>query len=347
MALTNADYFCDSYDWYAAANASYKYNGGGTFNSMISGAAPTTRYSYGQAANQVGSSGPVHNWAADKEYLICGFASYQASPGANLLAFESILGGASRLTLKTTSGGILKLDGDSGLGTLATSLGGIYTASTWHHIGLGIRVADATAGSVYLWRNSELVASATGIDTRAIAARSIGSFFYNGSALYDDLWIVRGDGFSLSSLEEEWEEIGDIRFTRYMPPSDGDDSDGAPSSGGDNFEMVNEIPTDSSDYNTLSTVGDRDLFPMGSLDASVGAIKFLQATTVAMRAPSSGTPQTFKNVLKSGSLQYGVSHSLADTEKAFFDTWVVNPFTGLPFGKTAVEAMQRGYEKTA
>ena len=344
MALTNPDYFLDGFDWYAAADAPMKYNGGGTFNAMISGAAPATRYSYGQAAQNVGT-GPTHNWAADKAYIIGGFTFIDTPADKQLIRFASILGGASAITLETTSGGILKLDHDGGT-NICTSVGGVFTAATWHHIGFAIRV-HPSAGRAYIWRDSELVAETTiDTDTEQVASRSIGTFRYNATGIFDDLWMVRGDGISLASLIEEWEEIGDQWVSRYMPPSNGDDADGTPSAG-TNYQTVDEIPTSTADYNTLAAAGDRDLYPMATLDANVGAISMVQATHVALHEPASGTPQKTKNVLKiAGDLEYGIEHTIAGLAKAYFDIFRVNPNNGLPWTKSGLEAAQRGYEKT-
>lgn len=94
------------------------------------------------------------------------------------------------------------------------------------------------------------------------------------------------------------------------------DQDWTPSTGTDNFEMVNEVPsTEDTDYVESAVIGDLDSGPVDDLPPDVNSIMMVIRQCMA-KAPAGGAPQVSMGVETSDGAEDGVARSIGGTSYA-------------------------------
>jgi len=228
------------------------------------------------------------------------------------------------------------------LGTthLATTSGEALTYDTWCYVELRVKV-DNSAGEYELRVNGSVVLSASSTDTqpgsnaftdtiRLVATNASGVLLY-----YDDLYLLDETGSTNNTF------LGPVKVETIFPSADSA-VDCTPSTGSDNYALLDDnAANDDTDYVT-GAAADVDLYDYPSVDSNV--IFGLVVNTVCRETDA--TPLDIVQLAKSGST---TGSSAAETigsstyvmRKAIFEE---NPDTSSAWTNSGVNAAQFGFE---
>jgi hypothetical protein len=225
---------------------------------------------------------------------------------------------------------------------LASTANNAFTQGTWHHMEFKA-YCHASAGTVELKIDGSTVASASGLDTDYSGTPNFNKLILSspGSVSFapaiDDLYICDGSGSKNNDF------LGQCYIETLYPTSDAGPNAGAPSSGIDNYAMVDEVPVDdSSSYVTLTANGDREMYGYPAL-SSGGSVVGLGLITVSASKSASGAK--LKGVAKSGASEVsptakevaggGYYHSnkqISETNPDTSSSWTASEVDGGTFG---------------
>lgn len=337
--------FLDGFDLYpntsGVTRKGYSGSGTGTFTYSTTGG----RFGGGGLQLDTFGNSVFVAVAAGNSYS-CGFAFKPDTnisgygTGSSIMAFMSGGSGGTVINkIGIDSGGAIKFGrGDFTTNNICSSASGLITAGGWYHIEVSVS-RNASTGTVSIYLNGTLVASATGVNT--------------GSASIDTL-DVGGKGSSASPGAARWiddlfvtdstTQIGDCKVETIRPTVDTATKDWTRSTGSNNFANVDDFPTnDDTDYNSSATVGNKDLFDMGNLATTPGSVKCVQ--TVMISRKDDATIRELRTNMKNGTTTTnGTTRGQGTTYQNYSDLYNVNPDTSAAFTGTDVNAMQLGYE---
>ncbi len=224
------------------------------------------------------------------------------------------------------------------LGTGSAAL----TSGTYYFIELKVVISD-TVGTVDVSVNGASVLSLTSQDTRNGGNASWTGFrLCDNNALgqitlgdFDDLYVADNSGSSNNDL------LGPIRIATILPDGAGASSDFTPSTGVDNYAMVDEPSTDGdSTYVSSSTPGDHDTYTFAAVGLT-GTVKGVQ-TNLMVRSAGAGS-ETIRPKVRIGGADYngttvGITTSFVDSREIFqvspatASAWTVSEIDGAEFG---------------
>jgi len=155
--------------------------------------------------------------------------------------------------------------------SLATYANAI-TDNQWHYIEFGCKIADSGGWAKVRIDGTEVI-SYTG-DTDALST-GLGKFiefsaphnYVTWSCEIDDIYVCDDTG----SVNNDF--LGDITVETLYPTSDGGETGFTPSTGSDKFAVVDEVPANTTDYLTGTSVGEQVTFGMSNLSYINGSIK--------------------------------------------------------------------------
>lgn len=142
------------------------------------------------------------------------------------------------------------------------------------------------------------------------------------------------------------EFLGDCEVRLLVPDADGDDGDFTPSSGTDDFAMVDEVPADD-ETTTLSsdTVGDKVLVHVENLPAGVAAILGVQVLNLTTKSEAGSVAHQSRARVSASDIDF------PDTFYPSLGSWRydimplrVNPLTAVDFTASEVNGLQQGLE---
>jgi len=169
-------------------------------------------------------------------------------------------------------------DGNSN--QLAVTANNAYTDDTWHHFELKAKCHD-TDGTVELRIDGVNVASATSVNTSTIGNDEWASAILCGTgtgsknSIFDDLYICNDQGSTNNDF------LGECYVRTLRPTSDAGTNDGTPSTGSDHYALIDEeFCNEDTDYITLDTDGDKEMYGYETLSAN-GLIVGLAMATMA------------------------------------------------------------------
>jgi hypothetical protein len=175
--------------------------------------------------------------------------------------------------------------------TLCSSAAGLLASNTWAYLEVEA-VLSATVGSINLYLNGALVASATNVNTLAAAGGGSALQLYgrlNGTPniWYDDVYVT-----------DTATRLGERRIETLRPNSDNAQT-WTRSAGSSNYGLVNEtlVDGDTSYVETAST-GVRDLYGLTSLSSMPSEIDAV--TIVSFAEKTDATTRQLYNSVKSG-----------------------------------------------
>jgi hypothetical protein len=299
----------------------------------------------GQALNIFGTIGGsntstarVFDPAAATTSMSFGVAIWTSSitSGDKLWEIDNGSGGALCSFGFTSSGAIYAASGSFG-STLCTSGAALFAAAAWAYLEAEI-VLHASAGSINLYLNGALVASATGVNT--LAAGGAGSLIRawgrnaNGlNTLFDDIYVTSGAT-----------RLGERRIETLRPSADISVA-WTPSSGANNYGRVNETLVDGdTSYVQTATTGARDLYANGGMSSTPTSISAV--TVVSFAEKTDATTRQIYNSVKSGATDsdgpafnlapsYGRYDRIIETDPNTSAAWTPPAVNNLLFGPKA------------
>lgn len=205
---------------------------------------------------------------------------------------------------------------------LGTSAAGVFVNNTWHYVEVDTTISD-TVGQMTVRVDGVQVLNLTGQDTRNAGTGVVdrirfmqqGTAGTNPTVDYDDF--VVNDAFSTGERRVE-----PLRATA--------DSSVAftPNSGVTNFSRVNETLVDGdTSYVSSSTVGQRDLYTIGSLSSTPATIEAVQITSFAEKTDAS-TRTIANSVQSAGTDSDGSAFALAASYSKFERIMLTDPNGG-------------------
>ena len=222
-------------------------------------------------------------------------------------------------------------------GTLiATTTGAGISLSNWYTLEFFVHT-HASTGTWELRLNGVMVLSATGADTVASSnayynfARIGAQGATSAHSAYDDFYCADDNTF-----------LGSFKITTIFPNGDAGPNDGTPSTGSDNYAVVDEAePNGDTDYIT-DAAGDVEMFDYESIVAST--VYAVAVNTVCRQ--DDATPRSIILKARSGSTtDDGATQSIGSiTFQHRYDIWEENPDTSAPWTASEINAAQFGFE---
>jgi hypothetical protein len=185
---------------------------------------------------------------------------------------------APQMEVRATNLGALQVvrGGNTQLGITAN---GILSPAVWYYLEFKATINNST-GSYEVRVNGVNVLSATGVDTQDTANAYANQIMFSGTTQYsyDDIYMCDGTGSTNNDF------LGDVRVDTIFPTADGSSTDFTPSTGTDNYAMVDDATPDSdSTYVSSSTLNDIDLYTYGDLQSLTGAVYGVQSLIFARK----------------------------------------------------------------
>jgi hypothetical protein len=226
----------------------------------------------------------------------------------------------------------------SGTGTVLGAATDPLATGAWHYIEAEVTIHDTT-GVAKVWVNGTLVINLANVDTKGqaqsditqfnIFATSLGS---SNSADVDDVYVTDST------------RLGECRVITLYPTADTADSDWTPSTGSDNFAMVDETTVNGdTDYVAASAVGDLDFYTLGNLAAAPLSIFAVQAKICA-RKDDAATREIRTRIRSNGDVANGATVGLAASYTYLSDIFETDPDTALAWTAAGVNALEVGQE---
>jgi hypothetical protein len=156
-------------------------------------------------------------------------------------------------------------------------------ANTWITIEVKATIDDSV-GAVSLRFHGATTdnVTLTGVDTRAGSTASITRLMLaNGGGQptvdFDDVWVNDTTGSYCTGF------MGDMRVDYHLPVSNGTNNGSTPSTGTDRYATIDENPPNTTDYNTLPTVGLKDTVHVESFKNNGATIYAMQLCMVTQK----------------------------------------------------------------
>jgi len=211
----------------------------------------------------------------------------------------------------------------------------VLRGNSWHRI--EVMYFCDNAGSYEVRVNGDTVLSASGVDTDNNGSGECDTIVFRAgfySSLLGDIYLAddtAGQDF-----------MGELKVETLRPSADTAQADWTPSTGGDNYAMVDNEYSDDTTYVEGALTGDKDLYDFGNLVNIDSGIVAIQVSTVAMVTAASALDMI--PVLKSGATEQD-----ADTRRVtgndgiyYLDVYMQDPNTAADWAVAGVNAIQSG-----
>jgi len=218
----------------------------------------------------------------------------------------------------------------------------VFSDDAWHYIELKV-VIDSVNGSWELRVDGVESASGSGVNTGTPASAIDFELDYYDQYL-DDIYICDGDGTANNDF------IGPAFVEGLLPTSDGNSSDWTPSSGTDNYALIDENPSDLDGTDNVSTTTQdaKDTYGYADLTSTPDLIRGVQVNTDARKLTVAN--QDLAHVARSGTTET-TSTSIAVTDETDFatvsDVFEQDPNTSAAWTPAGVNAAEFGFKKTS
>ena len=349
--------FCDSFDHYATADITTKWNNA---RINIPGPTGTSTVTIG-AFGRNGTNGARFTWGVPSQYpyiargvsasgataiIGAAFNPNSLSPTSSANPLYAIFDSATvQCSLRVNADGSVSVLRGGYTGTvLGTSSAGVISIGAYSYVELKV-VLSTTTGSYEVRVNNTLVLSGSGANTAGASTTAwtearIGAIvgtrhLQTGTWDFDDVYIADGSGSTNNDF------LGPIRVIALLPDGDGASSDFTPSEGEDNYAMVNEASADGdTTYVSATNAGDHDTYTFEDLAVN-GTVKAVQ-TNLIVRSDAAGA-ETIAPVIRVGSTDYdgttvGVTTTYADSREIF----ETSPATGVAWTPAEINGAEFG-----
>jgi hypothetical protein len=327
--------------WGANANFSIDTTGGPRGGRCLF---TTSNASYVTRSVTVGGSGAV--W--------CGFRYKAAALGGMIWTCLDGVSGYPHTGIRTNSDGSVSAVRAGSLTTpyhdggnvLGTSAPGLITAGQWPYIEVK-ELVHASTGTIQIKINGVSALNLTGQatkNTNGSAAATITQVALVSNSVQDqwfaDFYCLDDSG----SINNDY--LGDIRVDAHLPDGDGNTQNSTPSSGSDQYAMVDETtPDGDTTYNTLASAGDKDTLTFPALAATgVSTVLGFQVCMYA-RKTDAGTG-SIAAVVRSGGTDYDGSTVTLNTSYGYvLQPYDANPATSARMTATEFGDAEFGYKR--
>jgi hypothetical protein len=270
-----------------------------------------------------------------------------SSTNCGIFQFEE--SGTIHLTLSITDAGQFRVYRGNTDGTLlASSDTGLVSEGNWYYVEFR-GLIDNSAGEVEVWLEGEQILSTAALDTRnggtsgvadrlLLVASTAAGLSQRGVVSFDDVYWLDTAGSAPYNAA-----LGPVRVDRLVPTSDGASSDFTPSTGSDNFAMVDEdLPDGDTTYNESSTVSHKDIFGLSDLATPSGTI-FAVQTRVRARRTDAGAVDLIPSIISDATEDDGATRALGSSYSEFSDIFTADPDGSVAWSDAAVNALQAAY----
>ena len=296
-------------------------------------------------ASGIASGSTLTHSGMDAAYVVVNCAYYISTNPTFARAFVEIQRGSSakaRVVINTD--GTLRLD----VGTTQVDVSTSSVATDSINYFEVVYRSDSSAGELALYLNGVLVADFTG-NTEGVAGNVQGIVFRSANnststtvatrANLSDVVIAVVDG----TPDPADARLGAVTHSVIVPTSD-ITTDGTPSTGSDNFAMVDEIPNDGDTTHVeFATTGDADLYGHSStLPAETTPLGVAVFST--QRLPSGGSTQVRHNINNTSTTVNGSDLGVGGDYAVKANFWDESPFTTAAWTKAEVEGLRFGVE---
>lgn len=293
---------------------------------------PTGRFS-GFGVRWPNNSITTHTWKVSGTRMTIGFGWRTTNALQSQTICEYREGGTVHGRLAYNGDGTFTVSrsGTTLSGSPTANLG--IASNTWYYIELDYFINDTT-GAYELRVNEVSVASGSGLDTRN-----------GGTGITDTLAIQQPNG-TANDWDDYYEAsgstsfLGDCRVITDVPNSDGAATDWTPSTGSDQYAVVDEIPYNSdTDYVSTSTSTADDTFGFPSTGVT-GTV--LGVMTMAVARKDDAAARNLALLVDSGGLDVGSSQALGASYVPYARNDLTDPGTGSAWAMAAVNAAEYG-----
>jgi len=231
---------------------------------------------------------------------------------------------------------------------LGATRNGVVQLGVWYYIEAKIVIHDS-AGSVIIHVNgvNEPTTAndcSSGQDTLAsgtVENAVLGHMGSSWNSSIDDVYMLDTSG----SVNNDF--LGDVRVDAHYPVTpDGTNHDWTPSTGSDNYAVVDDPTANTTDYNSTNTLNATDTFNLNHLKSVGGTIKAVQALIYHARADA-GPSSALAPVMISD-VTTDVGATVASSAGSYIYTRKVydqDPHGPAAWDETAFNALEVGYRK--
>lgn len=214
-----------------------------------------------------------------------------------------------------------------------------WSLNQWHHVAMYAKIDDST-GAIQLWVDGvEAIALTTSLDTKnggstgIIDVISVQAASGQTGVDIDDLIVMTGLDY-----------LGEKRVIGQVCESDGADTDFTPSSGSDNYAMVDDAtPDGDATYNYSPTDGARDSFVFPSLGVGASAEVDVVVVHAIARKDDTSTVELATSVRIDGTDYDGTQTALSGSYGLVRSVRTVDPDTTAAWTVAGVEGAEYGY----
>lgn len=221
-----------------------------------------------------------------------------------------------------------------------------FNGTTWYFVEIKKHLNSGSSGTIAIHLNEDPILTLSGLHTGfdsvspiIIATKSIG---YVWGFDLDDEYMCNTQGTECNDF------LGDCKSYFIQPNGAGANTDFTPYGSGNNFANVNEQYFDGgTTYNESDVIGAKDTFVYAALPAGVHTALAVVVKTMAGKTAAS--TRRYRNILLLGGTQYdGAEKYLGTGYAKWFDTWQLNPHTGVGWVVADFLAanFEQGYELT-
>lgn len=329
-------------DGFAHGNTNrYAVAGGGTF-----GLTATPRTPGGTYWAAAGTTANRRQFTAGAE-IFHGFGWLSGATTTNhqICAFYGDAGATQHITLGLNVSGQLEVRRGNFGGTLIATGTTVFGLNTWVYIECRVVISD-TVGVVQVRLNGSATneINFTG-DTKNAGTNStidgIGgpTRVASSNEFQSDLYVCDATG----SVNNTW--LGDVAVRTLIPNGDGNSSQllGSDGNSVSNYQQVDDVPYNTTDYNGSATVGQKDTYALADLPAGVTAVYGVRVN--GYFAKSDAGLASAKIVTRSGGTDYApTTRTLTTSYLEFSEIRETDPATSAAWTPANVNALQVGME---
>ena len=343
--------FFDSFDYYATAQLPLKYSAVGVNAEIKAGLGRRGTASLELAASSLEWVQYNHTSAT---YII-GFAVKKTTTGSsgNYVLCRIVDGSTTQCSLRLSEAGVLDVvRGSSTAVTGGVAASAFPSQTDFHYVEWKVTISDSISANTCIVRvdGAEFINVAAGQSLRATANNQGTNIIFGSESVtgtvrqFDDLYICDGSGSKNNNF------LGDIRVDVILPNGAGTYTDGTPSTGSDNWAMVDETLLSTTDYVSFAYSASpnlKDSYAFADLPALGGSLVLGVQVNAAAATSDSGATRDVAIFTKSASTEdTGASKTVATALNSVRELMEDDPDTSTAWTQSGVNAAEFGVKVT-